>query len=599
VAFAWNSIDPEQSLIAEQLTKRLADDDGKWQSVFDTPGFTVFDMRPRNSAYHAYMLSGNSGALVGKLFSRCDGEHGDLSDPVFGDSETASIIQTRGRFLTERYWGHYVLFLRGPDGNTVSVLRDPTGGLPCFLARKAGLHIFLSNVDDSLPLKLGPFSVDWQHIIAFFVHSRLISHSTGLANVSQLAAGQCVVIDLRRREKGNVIEFHWHPARIYEAGAIEDPIQAKNRLREAVQYCVSAWASCYQSIVHELSGGLDSSVVAANLDRSPAELMVTCFNYFTDLTTGDERLYARAVAEKYKLELVECPVTVAQRSLTLQLSEACVATPAVLGFLPESEDAKRELLQNRNAGAVFSGQGGDHLFQHGKNVLVAAEFLFRYGVCVPLLRVIAETSRLSDESIWFILRTALRYGLLRRRFDPYAIFQPPSILAASARHALSIDAYVHPWVLIAQTLPASKVKLIFDLIDCQLFYLRPYPCADQIHPLISQPIIECCIQIPSHIMSFRGVSRGLIREAFRDRLPARIVDRKTKGATTNYFSRLLIENIATVRELLIPGRLAAEGLLDRKVLERELSEGNLIRGAELRSILNAVRAEAWLRAWRM
>jgi len=575
------------------------EEDGKWQSVLDAPGLRVFDMTPRNSAFHGYMLSGVSGALVGRVFSRRGGEYGDTSDPVFGHSEAASIVQTSGRFLTERYWGHYVLFLRDHNDGKVSVLRDPTGGLPCFLMRKSGLHILLSDIGDFLRLELGPFSVDWQHIISFFVHSRLISQSTGLANISQVLAGQCVAIDVCRGEKVNDIKFQWHPARIYEARAIEDPVQAMHQLREAIRYCVSAWTSCYQSIVHELSGGLDSSVVAVNLCHNEADLRVACLNYFTELTTGDERIYARAVAERHKLELVECAVTVAQRSLELQLSKTCVASPSVVGFLPESEDTKRDLLISRDAGAVFSGQGGDHLFQHGKNVLVAAEFLAKYGICVPLLRIIAETSRLSDESMWFILRSAIRYSLLRRHFDPYAAFEAPSMLTTAARLAVNADAYVHPLVLAAQTLPASKTKLVFDLVDCQLFYLRPYPWADQIHPLISQPIIECCIQIPSHIMSRGGVSRGLVREAFRDRLPTEVVDRKTKGATTNYFSRLLIENIATVRSLLLGGRLVEEGLLDRAALERELSEGSLIRGVELHSILNAVRAESWLRAWRM
>jgi asparagine synthase (glutamine-hydrolysing) len=105
--------------------------------------------------------------------------------------------------------------------------------------------------------------------------------------------------------------------------------------------------------------------------------------------------------------------------------------------------------------------------------------------------------------------------------------------------------------------------------------------------------------MPSHILSFGGISRGLVREAFRGRLPEEIVDRRSKGATTNYFNRLLIANIGVVRDMLLSGRLAQEGLFDRTILERELSERNLIRGVELRSVLNAVRAEAWLRAWQI
>ncbi|HUF07957.1 MAG TPA: asparagine synthase-related protein [Rhodothermales bacterium] len=203
---------------------------------------------------------------------------------------------------------------------------------------------------------------------------------------------------------------------------------------------------------------------------------------------------------------------------------------------------------------------------------------------------------MSDQSIWSILNDAYRYGLLRFRYDPYDSFEAPSILAAEAR-AASSDVYIHPWICMAERVPASKIKFIFDLVDTQLFYLRPYAPADQIHPLISQPIVECCLRIPSYEMALDGVSRGLVRRAFRDALPAKVADRRSKGTTTSYFNQLLLKHLPDARELLLEGRLVQARVLDRPVLEKQLSEHSLIRGGGFRSVLDAVRAEAWLRAW--
>jgi asparagine synthase (glutamine-hydrolysing) len=80
-------------------------------------------------------------------------------------------------------------------------------------------------------------------------------------------------------------------------------------------------------------------------------------------------------------------------------------------------------------------------------------------------------------------------------------------------------------------------------------------------------------------------------------LPAKIIRRYTKGGTTSYFNRLLVENVAFVREFLLDGALVRNGVLDRRELEKQLSERELILGQRLHSVVNAVRAEKWLTNW--
>ena len=60
-------------------------------------------------------------------------------------------------------------------------------------------------------------------------------------------------------------------------------------LRETTVGCEHAWASCYDGIVHNLSGGLDSSIVLSCLKSAPSRPRVTCLNYFTTGPNEDER----------------------------------------------------------------------------------------------------------------------------------------------------------------------------------------------------------------------------------------------------------------------------------------------------------------------
>ena len=121
---------------------------------------------------------------------------------------------------------------------------------------------------------------------------------------------------------------------------------------------------------------------------------------------------------------------------------------------------------------------------------------------------------------------------------------------------------------------------------------------DTVHPLISQPIIELCLQIPSYVLTYGGTDRALVRDAFRESLPPEIAARTNKGATTAYANDVLVRNLPAIRKLLLDGRLVGEAVLDRTKTEANLRESRLIRDPRLYwPILNAVRAEFWVRTW--
>jgi asparagine synthase (glutamine-hydrolysing) len=268
-----------------------------------------------------------------------------------------------------------------------------------------------------------------------------------------------------------------------------------------------------------------------------------------------------------------------------------------IGLHSETDRILESLIHEREITGIFSGQGGDHLFHQHRSAFIAAEFVFRRGLKPGLMRIVADTSRLTSRSFWPILGIAITYGLLRRTHNPYSDYVPSTLLTEDARSRLTADLLVHPWVSSSMGLPASKVEQIGLLVDSQHFYLRGFPFADTVHPLISQPVIDCCLRIPSYIMTRGGIRRSLIREAFHQELPSEIVTRTAKGGTTSYLNRLAVENIDYLRDLLLDGLLASSSVLNKAELERQLCERRLIRGDLLPDVLLAARMEAWLRSW--
>jgi asparagine synthase (glutamine-hydrolysing) len=193
----------------------------------------------------------------------------------------------------------------------------------------------------------------------------------------------------------------------------------------------------------------------------------------------------------------------------------------------------------------------------------------------------------------------LTSGLLGRNEDPYEPrLKPPPLVSEATCDALAPGDIRHPWVDAAKHLPGSKVLQIFDIVDSQNFYCIPSPYADMVHPLISQPIMELCLQIPTYVLTYGGIDRALVRDAFAGIVPPEITGRTVKGGTASFINGLLVTNLPFLRQYLLDGLLMEERILDREKAEAALTEANLIRNPYLIfPVLNAVQAEAWLRAW--
>ncbi len=106
------------------------------------------------------------------------------------------------------------------------------------------------------------------------------------------------------------------------------------------------------------------------------------------------------------------------------------------------------------------------------------------------------------------------------------------------------------------------------LTETQTYFATPRPYVDEIHPLVSQPVLECCLQIPTYILSHGGTDRTIARAAFRNALPPEIAERSSKGAVNQFFYDAIYGNREHIRPFLLDGLLADRGLLDRFELER-------------------------------
>lgn len=601
IAFSWDNQIAERASLAQRLIGRINSILPHWHCSLATEHLHVYHAGENTRSLRAYLLARNNGVVLGKLFNRRSHTHPNdvdyaLDNVDFNWHETIKIKNSKGRHLVDHYWGRYVMLLQEEKGVGVRILRDSTGAMPCMLMNVSGINVIFSHIEDCAAIGIVNNAINWDHVASYLWFPRLVTKDTGLDGVSMIQAGECLAISADRVAS----TYYWEPREIHDARILEDRRYAMNSVRDTIQDCVSAWASCYTNILHELSGGLDSAVVIACLSRGSTSANVICENFFTPEGEGDERLFAKEAAHHAGVELFETDLYASNQCLENIIDYTKVATPSGTKLVLEDMQPREALIKEHAIEAVFSGQGGDHFFQQRGTPLIAAEYAWRHGLTRGLMDVITDTSRISRQSLWTVMVTVVTSGLFHRHADPYRQrVESTPLFTEATQDALQLDNIRHPWVDAAGHLPASKIEQILDIVDSQNFYHSPYHHhVEQVHPLISQPVIELCLQIPCYVLTYGGVNRALMRDAFRECVPPDIIRRTTKGGTTNFINRVLVRNLPFIREFLLGGILMTEGVLDRNKADTAVTESALVRDPFLLfPMLNAIRAEIWLRTW--
>ena len=566
------------SRIAESLTRR-----GELASILDQDGLLVL----AGSSDNVIMLEDKLGAIVGTLFSKRLGSPPLRAVTPFG---TDSICRSAGKALVENYWGGYVGFIRNKANDAVRVVRDPAAMLPCYYFRLGGLTVVSSDV--SLLAATGLFEpkLDWHAIARHLKADQLRPSETCLVGLCELLGGERLTIT----DGASVTDMLWSP---WHFAAREnqqrDMAEAITGLRRVTTASIASWAHGREHIILGLSGGLDSSIVAASLAATGAQF--SCFTLATDHSTGDERHYARLIAERFGMSLTESIEDV--RDIDITSSDAAhVPRPIARSFAQSGDRGILALARQTGADAYFSGGGGDNVFCSMQSATPVADRLLAAGPGRGTWRTARDMALLADSDVWSVFRRAIRRAL----FQPWSHrWQPDFSLLSRNGRRMAAGPIVHPWLQrSARSLPGKSVHIAW-LLQIQN-HLEGYG-RDQLlmtlAPLMSQPIIEHCLQIPSWMWFRDGLNRVIARDAFAEMLPSEIVQRRSKGTPDSFIVEIFEANRSKIRSMLTDGLLASQNIIDLPAILPVLDDPRPAQGSAYRRIMAFADVEAWARAW--
>ena len=594
----WDPLNKEAEARATAARQLLSPSNAGWLTTLSGKGVLIGHRRDTGSAVSDLQLSDGQGVVFGTLFQSAKHSNGNTGKvAVFDRGESNRIVETDGRALIQDYWGRYVGFVFDSRESRLCVVRDPAEGLPCFYTQYNGVTAVFSDLADAIRIGISLRSVNWSYLHAHLRWNRLHSRETGFEGVFALQGGECLTCSNAGVERS----FYWAPHAFCLSTQYDDVETASHALRSAVHYCGQAWASAYDKSVELLSGGLDSAILLAALRRNCDAFSVTCINLVTPGADGDERAYAKKAASLWECKIVEQHLDPSDVCLADSVEIPPIPIPSYYPLFFRMDEAMAQVAEEQGAQAILSGRAGDQLFYKSNTPLSVADYAQRYRGLGDTIQIAKDRAIVIGSTIPALLADAWKYGIRHERYDPYANhFQYPPFLNDKILQPIDMDRYSHPWLKGRFDVPPGKLDHIYAVIDGLIFNYDPLgssQCFDVVNPLISQPVIEICLEIPSYILAFGRKDRGLARHAFVEDVPPEILTRRTKGGTSRYFSEVIEHNREFLCEFVLDGELARQELIIPELLEPFLTGAEPFPIDYCFPFMSCISVEAWLRSF--
>ncbi|KQY91788.1 hypothetical protein ASD21_15880 [Caulobacter sp. Root1455] len=546
---------------------------GQWSKVAERRRFSIFLEAARPPAYRH--LAGVGGGLIGEVFDAQAARRGEGRDfcLVGLGAEPREVAAA----LADRAFGRYVAILND-DRGPARVLRDPLGVMEAIGWRRGPLRFIGSRLPDLRALWPHELSIDWPALAAILRQKNLASVICPLKGVVSYPPGVLAGPDGEGPRLWSPAVFARRPWRDADPRA----------LRDVVDGAVAAWAQGLGGVFCEISGGLDSAIVATSLTHARAPLLYG-LNHSFPREESDERAYARAVADH-----IGAPLRIVERGpLRLEPAKLVGAAggprPNYVGGDPDHDADLSARLAEPGVEAMFTGRGGDGVFFQSGHPSLARDVLA--GACGDgRIGGLARLARRNGATVWDILRRGLAPQDLTAGLGVQMFMSAAAAAGPVGRH---------PWLGEARDLAPAKQLQILALVNGLSAFgeSRRHRAGDVIDPLMSQPVVEFCLSLAAGRLAIGANDRPFARAAFAERLPAAVLERRGKGNLTIFVAQSLCQSLDALRPYLLEGRLAAAGLVDRERLDAALCADQLVWTNITSELFVLLALEAWARRW--
>lgn len=528
---------------------------------------------------------GAAGVILGVLFSRASATRIIcLPDdaPNFGDAGTLAA------WLVRACWGAYVAILIDLQANNIQILVDPSGLLPAYSAESETHHLIVSHpelIERACGTRPQP---SWTGIQGQLARPDLRQRGTSLDGVHEFRRGELVGLGAKRP----VGKRLWSPEMFMPVDTGRSSNDVAEELNALATSVIGSWAGVLGPVVVAASGGVDSSFICAALAK--ARQPFDCVTLATADPSGDESAYVdllaahlgvRSVVRVFDIDHID-----PRRSASVEL-----ARPSRRSFIAALDAALIDAAQSLGAKTIFDGNGGDNLFCFLHSASPVIDRLLSEGPGRGSVSTFIDMCRLTDCDIPTMARATLR-RLFRKRGG--SVWSPDLRLLASTSAELDHVEPLSPWFDVSVGHhPGKHDHLALILRNQNRLNGLGAAGLPRFSPLMSQPMVEYCLGVPTWTWCTGGINRAPARAAFASDLPHDILVRTSKAGPDSFLHQFFEKYRNVYRELLLDGLLARHGLLDLEAVEAALKVDSHSGDEIIYRVLDLAEAENWARSW--
>jgi asparagine synthase (glutamine-hydrolysing) len=506
------------------------------------------------------------------------------------NSDTEVILHLYEEFgadCLQHFSGMFAFAIWDSRKKELFVARDKTGIKPLYYTQTKNLLVFGSEMKVLMQHPEVNREININSLNQYLTYEYVPTPGTILKNIFRLEPGHF----FRYNPSGLKISEYWQPD-IWksETKRVPDMVEAKNNLFANLEAAVKEELVSDVPVGVFLSGGLDSSTIAALMARNSGQ-QVNSFSIAFKETSFDESQYARKVANH----------------LELKHHEMIVDSQMVLDFIPSLANYLDEpfgdssfiptfflsKFASQHLKVVLGGDGSDELFAGYPTMAAHRIFLIYQKLFPRFFRTkafpkLAQALPVSFNNISFdfklrrfldgegrpLLERHHRWlgsfadqekkSLLKKEFHPALgnSFKP------TYQHSKNCFAENHLNQILYNDL---KMYLEGDI----LFKVDRASMANSLEvrvPFLNRRILDLAMNMPLDFKLNRLTGKYLLKKAMAPFLPSEIINRPKKGFNIPIAQWLAGDLYPLLRDLLSSARIEAQGLFNSSFIEILIQE---------------------------
>ncbi|RZI46630.1 asparagine synthase-related protein [Candidatus Finniella inopinata] len=575
------------------------------KTIIETPFSQVIAGRRKGcqqSYYDFFIIEASDsktsykGFLAGNLYNKSTSTESSKKVNFLEVNIIRKIVETKGQYLSENFWGQYILLCQDLENKKIYIFPDPIGYSSLFYAETEQGILFSSDLwclADQIEKNI---SINYFVSQLSSMGGLLNSNTTPFSGIKELPHGNCIIIT---NDNFEITEF-WNPCNT-------KILDSKNKgCLEVFFDVISAQIKENHNTSLFLSGGSDSSSLLMALKHlKPTKHLIEALNLRDlEVSSSDESKEATRIADSLGINLNfydwDNPYSLMQSSnMYMRFDKPHVS------LLNRRSIIEQENIMLKNGDTVFwSGHGGDHLFCQGNTVYKSIADYWIKHKNKGITKKIIELCALHKIPLAMVLKDNIQalwkyYRGDHQQHDLLNFGKPKWLLPEFHNLEYDRDA-IYPYFFedLKNCPPAKAIQVlsIYEGVN-QTKVSEKLNRVPTIYPFFAQPLVEFALALPVYESFDKFDTRLPFREEIRNFFKNNIVLRSTKGETSGMLQRGIEQNIREIYALCLDGYCAKQKILNTRILEEHIE---MVRGGkvdELHSILNLISVELWCRDW--